>query len=171
MEYKSFDLEKYYADAKAVVESFGLRLLSFSIERKRKVAYVKALLVSTDASIDLGLDDCAKVHRVLQSRLEALLASESSALEVQMEVSTAGIDHNIKNAAEFALLMGRRIRVWDKTRNDWVRGTVLTATENSVTLSLLPSIEKTEKNEKSGGGAAPSECSINFSDIAKAKFA
>lgn len=181
MEYKSFDKIKYQKEAKAVVESFGLVLLSFSFTKKAKVAFVKVLLSSQDASVSLGLDDCAKVHRVLQARLEALCAAEGVAQEVQMEVSTAGVDHNIKNAAEFELLGGRKIRVWDKTCNDWVAGKVKTADSQNVTLELISSTLKNKAqtfNAKSDSLAESEnatseglqEYKVDFSNIAKAKF-
>ena len=71
-----------------------------------------------------------------------------------MELTSPGIEHNIKNAAEFSVFKGRKVRVWDKTVTDWVGGKILDADEKSVIL------------EKEGG----EKLSVSYENIAKAKF-
>jgi ribosome maturation factor RimP len=86
----------------------------------------------------------------LLPRLEALLGTE----DTTMELTSPGIEHNIKNAAEFAIFVGRNVRVWDKTVTDWVSGKIVSADEKSVEL------EK-EEGER---------FTVLFENIAKAKF-
>jgi ribosome maturation factor RimP len=71
-----------------------------------------------------------------------------------MEVCSPGMERNIKNAAEFAFFVGRDIRVWDKTVNDWVSGKIKSSDETQVTLA------------KEDGG----DFSVAYENIAKAKF-
>ena len=71
-----------------------------------------------------------------------------------MELTSPGIEHNIKNAAEFTIFTGREIRIWDKTVNDWVHGKIYSADEKSVTL------------EQTDGTRA----TYLYENIAKAKF-
>jgi ribosome maturation factor RimP len=71
-----------------------------------------------------------------------------------MELTSPGIEHNIKNAAEFAVFTGRAVRVWDKTVNDWVGGKIISADDKQVTL------------ETEGGESK----SVSYENIAKAKF-
>ena len=70
-----------------------------------------------------------------------------------MELTSPGMERNIKNAAEFAVFTGREIRVWDKTVTDWVSGVITASDEKSVTL------------EKGG-----EKITVPFEQIAKAKF-
>ena len=70
-----------------------------------------------------------------------------------MELTSPGIEHNIKNAAEFSVFTGRDVRVWDKTVNDWVGGRIKAADDKKVILESEDS-----QNE------------IAFENIAKAKF-
>ena len=56
-------------------------------------------------------------------------------------------------AAEFSVFTGREVRVWDKTVNDWVSGTIKTADDKSVVLVT-----------------GDTENKIAFENIAKAKF-
>ena len=110
----------------------------------------RSIITGSDPAQNIGVNDCAKVHRALLARLEALLGTE----ETTMELTSPGIEHNIKNAAEFNVFTGRDVRVWDKTVNDWVGGKIITADDKSVTL-------KTDDG---------SERKIDFENIAKAKF-
>ena len=71
-----------------------------------------------------------------------------------MELTSPGIEHNIKNAAEFEIFSGRAVRVWDKTITDWVSGVIKCADQKSVTL------------EKEDGEII----TVLYENIAKAKF-
>lgn len=102
-----------------------------------------------DPSVDIGVNDCSKVHHALLPRLEAILGTE----DTYMELTSPGMERNFKNAAEFSVFKGREVRVWDKTVTDWVGGKIVSADEKSVTL------EKDGENQ-----------TISFENIAKAKF-
>ena len=70
-----------------------------------------------------------------------------------MELTSPGMERNIKNAAEFPIFKGREVRVWDKNISDWAGGVIVDADEKSVTL------------EKEGNNQT-----FLFENIAKAKF-
>ena len=71
-----------------------------------------------------------------------------------MELTSPGIEHNIKNAAEFTIFTGYNVRVWDKTITDWTGGKILSADDKSVTM-------ETENGES---------FTVSYENIAKAKF-
>lgn len=149
MDYTPLDNIKYYKDCAQLVEALGYSLLALQITTSKKTTRA-AITITSKGCETLGLGDCEKVHRALAVRLTALLNNDS---DLMMEVSTPGIDHNIKNAAEFRLLTGRFLRVWDKTISEWVSGEVLSSNEKSVTLKV-----------------EDKDCTIDFSNIAKAKL-
>ena len=72
-----------------------------------------------------------------------------------MELTSPGIEHNIKNAAEFGVFTGRAVRVWDKTVTDWVSGTIKSADDKQVTLEAADGCKT---------------FSVSYENIAKAKF-
>ena len=149
MEYTAYKSIKYYDECAALVEGMGYKLVDLKIVPAKTVTKISAIITGTDPAQNIGVNDCAKVHRVLLTRLEALLGTE----ETTMELTSPGIEHNLKNAAEFSVFTGRSVRVWDKTVNDWVSGTIKSADDNSVILV-------------SDG----TENKIAFENIAKAKF-
>ena len=149
MDYIPYSKIKYYDECAPLVEGMGYRLVDLKIVPAKTITKISAIITGTDPTQNIGVNDCAKVHRVLLARLEALLGTE----ETTMELTSPGIEHNIKNAAEFGVFTGREVRVWDKTVNDWVGGTISSADDKSVTL-------KAEDGERK----------IDFENIAKAKF-
>ena len=150
MDFISYKKIKYYEECAPLVEGLGFVLVDLKIIPTKTVTKITAVIASKDPAQNIGVNDCAKVHRALLTRLEALLGTE----ETTMELTSPGIEHNIKNAAEFTLFTGREIRIWEKTVNDWIHGKIYSADEKSVTL------------EKTDGTRA----TYLYENIAKAKF-
>ena len=150
MDFISYKKIKYYEDCAPLVEGLGFVLVDLKIIPTKTVTKITAVIASKDPAQNIGVNDCAKVHRALLTRLEALLGTE----ETTMELTSPGIEHNIKNAAEFTIFTGREIRIWEKTVNDWIHGKIYSADEKSVTL------------EKTDGTRA----TYLYENIAKAKF-
>ncbi|MDD5930761.1 MAG: ribosome maturation factor [Spirochaetales bacterium] len=150
MEYTAYKDVKYYKECAALVEGMGYVLVELKIVPAKTTTKISAMIASKEPGVNIGVNDCAKVHRVLLTKLEALLGTE----DTMMELTSPGIEHNIKNAAEFSVFTGRNVRVWDKTVTDWVNGKILSADDKSVIL------------EKEGG----EKLSVSYENIAKAKF-
>lgn len=150
MDYIPYKSMKYYEDCAPLVEGLGFKLVDLKIIPAKTLTKISAMIAAADPAQNIGVNDCAKVHRALLPRLEALLGTE----ETTMELTSPGIEHNIKNAAEFTVFTGRDVRVWDKTVTDWVGGVIESADEKQVTM-------KTEAGET---------ISVLYENIAKAKF-
>ena len=149
MDYIPYDSVQFYSDCAPLVEGLGYYLVELKISNKGSTKNISAVIASQDSSVDIGVNDCAKVHHALLPRLEALLGTE----DTYMELTSPGMERNIKNAAEFQFFKGKELKVWDKTVTDWVGGIILSSDDKSVTL---------EKDGK--------EITILFENIAKAKF-
>ena len=150
MEYTSYKNIKYYTECAALVEGLGFKLVDLKIIPGKTTTKISAMIASSDPKANIGVNDCAKVHRLLLPHLEALLGTD----DTSMELTSPGVEHNIKNAAEFSVFTGRNVRVWDKTVTDWVGGKILSSDEKSVTL------------EKDDGTSV----TVTYENIAKAKF-
>lgn len=150
MDYIPYSKIKYYSECAPLVEGLGYKLVDLKIIPGKTITKISAIVTPIQNDVNMGVNDCAKVHRALLPRLEALLGTE----DTTMELTSPGIEHNIKNAAEFSVFTGRDVRVWDKTVTDWVGGKILSSDEKSVTL------------EKESGESF----TVLFDNIAKAKF-
>lgn len=152
MDYSSLDTIPQYAECAQIAATLGYTIVELHIVPQKTLTKISVVIASKDSASDIGVSDCAKAHHALQEKLQELLNKESD--DIQMEVCSPGMERNIKNAAEFALFVGREIRVWDKNENDWVGGVIKCADKEKVTL------------EVTGGG----EKAVAYNDIAKAKF-
>lgn len=150
MEYTAYDSIKYYKECAVLVEGLGYKLVDLKIIPAKTITKISAIVTTVNPDENMGVNDCAKVHRVLLPRLEELLGTE----DTTMELTSPGIEHNIKNAAEFAVFKGRNVRVWDKEITDWIGGKIISADDKSVTV------------EKENG----EQITELFENIAKAKF-
>jgi ribosome maturation factor RimP len=114
---------------------------------KRQSSWQVKIVITSDEGA--GIVECTRVHRAILPRLEALLDSQ----DMYVEVTSPGIDRVLKNAAEFAVFVGKQVKVWNTDISDWISGAVVSATADSVLLS-------TDKGE----------IGIQYSKIAKAKL-
>lgn len=149
MEYIPLNTIPHFSECESLVKGLGFVLVDLKIIPQKTTVKISAVIANADTQKTVGVDDCSKVHRALLPRLQALLGTDNT----YMELTSPGTDRNVKNAAEFALFVGHNIRVWDKTVGDWVAGVIKSADEKFVTL-------ENEGQEKT----------VGFEDIAKAKF-
>lgn len=154
MEYIALDSYPHYAESEKLVASLGYHLVELKISPHKGTTHILAVITSSDPAVNIGVDDCSKVHHTLLPFLEEKLGTD----DTYMELTSPGMERNIKNAAEFALFIGRQVRVWDKTVTDWVGGTLVGADTSSVTLELT---------QEDG---SVMQKTVSYADIAKAKF-
>ncbi len=134
MEYTSLDTIPYYADCAPIVKAAGYVLVELRVFRTNGTIQIRAVIGHADPSVKtgIGIDDCAKVHRVLLPRMEAILDSQ----DTYMEVTSPGTERNIKNAAEFPFFKEKYVRVYDISVSDWVSGQIVDADENQLKLKI-----------------------------------
>lgn len=155
MEYTSLDSFPHYTECEKLVSEMGYHLVELKISPQHGTTHILAVIASSDPLAVIGVNDCSKVHHVLLPRLEELLGTD----DTYMELTSPGMERNIKNAAEFALFIGRQVRVWVKTITDWVGGTLIAADNQSLTLEVTQ--DGSENSEQK---------TFAYADIAKAKF-
>lgn len=147
MDYTEPSTISHYSECEPLVTGLGYSLVELNVFRRKSSWQVKAVITGPSG---VGVDDCAKVHRALVTRLEALLDSQ----DVYVEVASPGLDRIMKNAAEFALFTGASVRLWNTDISDWIQGTIVSSDKNTVLIDT-----------------GTEQLSIPYSKIAKAKLA
>ena len=150
MEYIAFDAVPYYSECAPLVEGLGYHLIELKIVPAKTVTKIFAVIAPKEQDRNISVNDCSRVHHALLPRLEALLGTDNTS----MELTSPGIDRNVKNAAEFSLFVGRAVRVWSKKISDWIGGKIVSADETALTM-------ETEKGEI---------VTVPYGEMAKAKF-
>ena len=133
MEYSPLENTPHYAESRALVNALGFELLDLKIVRSGGNTRVSVVIAGKTLAQSIGTGDCAKIHRALKERLEALLETD----DFYMEVSSPGAERLIKNAAEFPLFEGRAARFWDTRSSSWIAGIIKEGTPESVTIQLV----------------------------------
>ncbi|HBD68145.1 MAG TPA: ribosome maturation factor [Treponema sp.] len=152
VEYTRLDDIPYFSECAAAVSNEGFVLLELQVVPQHGMVHVSVVIASADASKDISVADCSKVHHALQPKLLSLLNKTED--DLSMEVSSPGLERKLKNASEFALLKGRRVRVWNKELGDWQSGLIVDSDTSQVTL-------EPEEGER---------FTLTFENIAKAKL-
>lgn len=134
MEYKDLAEIPHYTDCEPIVRGLGYALVELRVFRTNGTVQVRAVIAHADTTdvSGIGVNDCAKVHRVLLPRLEALLQSP----DIYMEVTSPGTERLIKNAAEFVFFKDKYVKVYDTAQSDWVSGKIVALTANELTLDI-----------------------------------
>lgn len=159
VEYISLDSMPHFADCSPLVTGLGYVLVDLKVVPQHGTIRVKTVIAKPAGEAgSVGVNDCARVHRALLPRLEAVLGSQ----DIYMEVTSPGVERLIKNPAEFALFTGRYVRVWDSEAADWVAGKIVSSDSQSITMELV-------------GGESPRQVAgqvqtIPYQRIAKAKL-
>ena len=154
MEYIPLDSYPHYAECEKIVSDLGFHLVELKISPQNGLTQILATITGENPQATIGVNDCSRVHKVLLPALEEILGTDNT----YMELTSPGMERNIKNAAEFALFIGREIRVYDKNATDWIGGKLSAADTKSLTLELTKEDGSLEQKK------------LSFEDIAKAKF-
>jgi len=139
LEYVSLAEIPHYSDCEPIVFGLGYSLVELRIFRTNGTTQIRAVIAHADSENPrgIGIDDCAKVHRLLLPRLEAILKEQ----DIYMEVTSPGTERLIKNAAEFAFFVKKYMRVYDTTVSDWITGQLIRADKEQIVL-LIDGTEK-----------------------------
>lgn len=84
----------YYRECEPLVTGLGYSIVELQVFKRQETWQVKVVITGANG---VGIDNCAKIHRALVTRLEVVLDSQ----DVYVEVASPGLDRIIKNAAEF----------------------------------------------------------------------
>lgn len=111
------------------MEALGITLVHISkIDRGFSVG-VYITIMAKGREVDVA--DCSKVYKLVYPRMEMQLGER----DLELEVSTPGLQRTIKDVYEFTLFEGRRVRLYDATQSNWISGLITSSDSSSVTLS------------------------------------
>jgi ribosome maturation factor RimP len=137
-------------EVEALLEPVGrgleLSLVELNVSRHKGSAQVRAVVFKRGG---LGINDCAQFHRAITPRLELVFGAD----DLHIEVSSPGIDREIREGAEFEHYVGCPVACYPAGGPDWRGGVLERVTETFIEIKGKEGMEKLE-----------------FADIAKAKL-
>ena len=144
----------YYQLISPVVEGLGFSIVELTAANRQDGIHISLVIYSPSG---VSVKDCERVHRLAAARAE--VASDTR--DVYFEVSSPGINRNIKNADEFGVFTGRRVKILCDGKSEWLHGVIMSADAQNVVIESVETIEN--KNERT-------ENKIPYSQIKKAKL-
>lgn len=144
-----------FEDLRGIVENLGFVLCDAKKSMQGKTIQISVAIMNPTE--ETGIDDCAKVHNTILPRLQMKYGRD----ELYVEVSTPGLQRNLRDVYEFHVFKGRRCRVYSLGASAWISGTIGEVGDGFVTLL---DFENEDSKEKGG------EKRFEFTDIQKAKL-
>jgi ribosome maturation factor RimP len=121
-------------DLAPVIEGLGYQIVELRAKR-RSDGYSVHVVLHREGGVTV--DDCAEVHTTILPRIR--ITEEEQ--DVNLEVSSPGIDRVLKSPREFSVFLGKGVRVLQASNGQWIGG-VIRKFEND-TLTLLRAGEET----------------------------
>ena len=141
-------------DIDMLVSGLGLKTVEAVSGTHQGSSSMKVVLYKSGAEIDTG--DLAAAYNLIYPRYSIILGDR----DLQLEVSSPGLQRNIKDTMEFSVFTGRDVRCYCVSRSAYCIGRIESVSGNSVTLSDAAF----EGDEERG------VITLEFDDIAKAKL-
>jgi ribosome maturation factor RimP len=104
-----------------------MSLVDMSVSRHKGSVQIRIIVYKSG---NLGVNECSKVHHAVLPRLELQFPGQ----DLYVEVSSPGIDRNIKDASEFVHYLGRGIKCYRTDISDWSAGILESADEKGLVL-------------------------------------
>ncbi|MDR2601738.1 MAG: ribosome assembly cofactor RimP [Spirochaetaceae bacterium] len=150
MQFSQKENEPLYQELEQVVKGLGMALVELTVAKSKGGAKIRAVITPADAKLNAGLLECSRVHRAVMPRIELAFPQEN----VSVEISSPGINRQLKNAGEFRHFTGKKIACYRTDISDWCTGLLESAGEHKITI---------RENEKM--------TELKYSIIGKAKLA
>lgn len=96
--------QELYSDISSILQGMDLALVDLAVSRHGKSVHVRVVLY---AQAGVGIDECARAHRAIQPGLEARYGEDG----FDLEVSSPGIDREIRDPREYLVFAGRGVRL------------------------------------------------------------
>ena len=125
---KGIEKTELFIEYAPLLDQMGIILVDISRIDRGSVVNVAISILAKEQ--DVNVDHCAKVYRLVYPRMQLQLGER----DLQLEVSTPGLQRNFKDIYEFGLFTGKRVRVYDTTKQAWVSGIIQGCTDDVVQL-------------------------------------
>ena len=125
MKYSGYIENELFDIINPICEAYKTRIVQFNSAVVNKNLQVRIVLYKKGG---INMDSCTEVSRAVMPRIEVWADNR----DVSLEVSSPGVGRILKDAYEFQIFIGEKIKLL--TGADWIDGTILKADESSVTL-------------------------------------
>jgi ribosome maturation factor RimP len=116
------------AAVEEILKGLGLYLIDLSVSRHKGSVNVRVVIYRPDQAV--GHEDCSRAHHALKPGLDMAFGGQ----DVSLEVSSPGINRNIRDGREMSNYTGREINCYRVDISDWSEGVLEKADEEGIVL-------------------------------------
>ena len=129
-----------FQEIETLVINHKMALLDFHVRKKDGIVKVGVVLWKDGG---VGIDECSKIHRQLLPRFEIHFETEN----VFVEVSSPGLERNLKYDKELAIFKGKKIKILLQGASEWIQGVLDQVNDQVVVLKSDDKQIEIEKNK------------------------
>ena len=104
-------------EIRPLIEGLGLSVVELALRRGHRLVHL-SLVIYRETGVTVG--DCTLVSRTVRPRLELIEGLE----DLEMEVSSPGIDRRLKTREEYGIFRNRGVRLLLEGQSDWTGGII-----------------------------------------------
>jgi ribosome maturation factor RimP len=105
------------AEIRPLIEGLGFRVVELAVGRSHRLVRLK-LVIHREPGV--SVQDCGLVSRTVRPRLELMEGME----DLEMEVSSPGIDRRLKKREEYDIFRNRGVRLLLRGGSEWTGGII-----------------------------------------------
>jgi len=121
--------DQLYGEAEPIVSGMGFSIVELRHNRSKRQNHIILIVYRREG---VGVNDCAAISKNLYPRLELLDGME----DLQLQVSSPGLDRVFKNEREYSIFCGQNVRVIFEGGTEWVRAKIEKAEQGEITLNI-----------------------------------
>lgn len=126
--------DKVYQALDALLKKMNLSLVELAVRTKNGNTKVQVVLYSPQG---LSIDECGKAHRILIPHLEQLLENE----DLYVEVSSPGLERNIKYLRELNLYTAKKAKILRDGQSEWDSGVLRGVADGQLSLETAAGVQ------------------------------
>ena len=116
-------------EVEPIVSGMGFSLVELRHSRSKNQNHVILVVYRPEG---VGVNECAAISKNLYPRLELIDGLEN----LQLQVSSPGLDRVLKSEEEYSIFLGRNVKIMLKGDSEWIRGTIEGVEGKEITLQM-----------------------------------
>ena len=109
--------DELWDDIEPVVSGLGFSIVELKSRKVRKSYQVHVVIYHPEG---VGVEDCSLLYKTLYPRIEILTGSR----DINLEVSSPGLERRLKSVEELAIFEGKKVRILTEGVEEWIAGTI-----------------------------------------------
>jgi ribosome maturation factor RimP len=127
-------------EVEPIVSGMGFTLVELRHSRSKNQNHVILVVYRPDG---VGVNECAAISKNLYPRLELIDGLEN----LQLQVSSPGLDRVLKSEEEYSIFRGRNVKVMLHGETEWIRGKIESVEGGEISLHTGGETQRVKINE------------------------